>query len=516
MFDFNAGVREQLAPFLGSPADVTAGGSRSSSREQTIPRLADFRLLDKSALISPRVVIGVIRLTEVALVMLTGLAISLVYVGPVQATDPLYLAAYLVAGLLSALIFQAFNLYEIQAYLSYVRQFSRLAVAWNAVFAILVAGVFFLKIGPEYSRVWLAAWYLIGMAVLLAFRMGLAIVVKHWSKAGRLNRRAVIVGGGARGEELIRALEASEENDIRICGVFDDRSDERSPARLAGYPKLGNIDELVELGRETRLDLLIVSLPLTAENRLLELLKKLWVLPVDIRLSAHTNRLRFRPRSYSYIGNLPFIPILDKPIADWDFVLKWLFDKLMGTLILIAAAPVMLLVALAIKLDSPGPVFFRQKRYGFNNELIEVFKFRSMRIHQQDANASKLVTKNDPRVTRVGRFIRKTSLDELPQLFNVLNGSLSLVGPRPHALQAKAEDELYADVVDGYFARHRVKPGITGWAQVNGWRGETDTSEKIHRRVEHDLFYIENWSVFFDLAILFKTPFTLFRTKNAY
>ena len=177
----------------------------------------------------------------------------------------------------------------------------------------------------------------------------------------------------------------------------------------------------------------------------------------------------------------------------------------------------MLLTAIAIKLDSRGPVLFKQKRYGFNNELIEVYKFRSMYVDQCDATASKLVQKDDPRVTRVGAFIRKTSIDELPQLFNVVfKGNLSLVGPRPHAVHAKAEDRLYDEAVDGYFARHRVKPGITGWAQISGWRGETDTNEKIQRRVEHDLYYIENWSVLFDLYILAKTPLALARAENAY
>jgi len=177
----------------------------------------------------------------------------------------------------------------------------------------------------------------------------------------------------------------------------------------------------------------------------------------------------------------------------------------------------MLLTALAIKLDSRGPVLFKQKRYGFNNELIEVYKFRSMYVEQSDATAAKLVTKGDPRVTRVGRFIRKTSLDELPQLFNVVfKGNLSLVGPRPHAVHAKAVDRLYDEAVDGYFARHRVKPGITGWAQINGWRGETDSQEKIQARVEHDLYYIENWSVLFDLYILAMTPVSLLKTENAY
>jgi exopolysaccharide biosynthesis polyprenyl glycosylphosphotransferase len=241
------------------------------------------------------------------------------------------------------------------------------------------------------------------------------------------------------------------------------------------------------------------------------------VLPVDIRLAAHQSKLRLRPRSYSYIGSVPVLPVSDRAIGDWDVVLKWMFDKLVGVVALVLASPVMLLTALAVKLDSKGPVFFKQKRYGFNNELIEVYKFRSMYTEMTDHNATKLATKDDPRITRVGRIIRKTSLDELPQLINVVfKGNLSLVGPRPHAVNASADNKRYDDAVDGYFARHRVKPGITGWAQIHGWRGETDTLEKIQKRVEHDLYYIENWSVFLDLYILAVTPFALTKTENAY
>jgi exopolysaccharide biosynthesis polyprenyl glycosylphosphotransferase len=210
------------------------------------------------------------------------------------------------------------------------------------------------------------------------------------------------------------------------------------------------------------------------------------------------------------------IDLYDKPIADWGTVAKWLFDKTLGILALAMFAPVMVAIAVAIKLDSRGPVLFRQKRYGFNNELIEICKFRSMYTDRCDANADRLVTKADDRVTRVGRFLRKTSLDELPQLLNVIKGELSLVGPRPHALSAKAADRLYGEVVAGYFARHKVKPGITGWAQINGWRGETDTPEKIQRRVDHDIYYIENWSVLLDLYILLCTPLSLLRAENAY
>jgi exopolysaccharide biosynthesis polyprenyl glycosylphosphotransferase len=214
---------------------------------------------------------------------------------------------------------------------------------------------------------------------------------------------------------------------------------------------------------------------------------------------------------------VPLIDLSDKPMSIWSTIAKSAFDRVVAALALILLSPVLALVAAAVKFDSRGPVLFRQKRYGFNNELIEIFKFRSMYVDQSDDAASRLVTRDDPRVTRVGRIIRKASLDELPQLFNVLTGTLSLVGPRPHALQAKAANQLYADVVDDYFARHKVKPGITGWAQIHGWRGETDTPEKIQKRVEHDIYYIDNWSLLLDVYILLRTPASLLlRSDNAY
>ncbi len=298
--------------------------------------------------------------------------------------------------------------------------------------------------------------------------------------------------------------------------MFDDRNDDRSTDTVAGVPKLGNVDDLVAYARRQPLDLIVFTIPITAEGRILQMLAKLWVLPIDIRLSAHAAKLRLRPRSYSYLGSVPVLDVFDKPIADWDVVMKAAFDRCVALLALIALSPVMLGVALAVKLTSRGPILFKQKRHGFNNELIEIYKFRSLYVDQCDPTASKIVTKNDSRVTPVGRFIRKTSMDELPQLFNVLKGDLSLVGPRPHAVESRQADTLFEQVVDGYFARHRVKPGITGWAQINGWRGGTDTPEKLQRRIEHDLYYIENWSVLFDLRILLITPFALLKTENAY
>jgi Undecaprenyl-phosphate glucose phosphotransferase len=428
-----------------------------------------------------------------------------------------YVGANLAIAAMAMIAFQAVELYDIQAFRWPASRLARLGIAWTAVFLVATAVAFFAKFEGMFSRVWLAGSYGVGFVALVGFRLALSGLIRRWTRQGRLDRRAVVVGGGEAGENLINAIKAQPDSDVRVVGVFDDRGDERSPLTLAGRQKLGTVDDLVEFARRTRIDLVIFSLPISAENRILQMLKKLWVLPVDIRLAAHSARLRFRPRAYSYIGNVPVLDVFDKPITDWDVVMKWLFDKIVGGLLLLLAAPVMAAVAVAIKLDSRGPVLFRQKRYGFNNELIEVYKFRSMYVDQCDATGAKLVARNDPRVTRVGRFIRKTSLDELPQLINVvIKSNLSLVGPRPHAVHAKAENRLYDEAVDGYFARHRVKPGITGWAQINGWRGETDTQEKIQRRVEHDLYYIENWSVLFDFYILAMTPIALARSENAY
>ncbi|MBV9347419.1 MAG: undecaprenyl-phosphate glucose phosphotransferase [Pseudolabrys sp.] len=497
-------------------------------RLRTVPREAKRASLSPAAVaaitdtasapaLSPIVLAGVVRIIEFALLVAIGGAIHAVYTFPDEGLTWRYPIAIGVIALCSLFAFQAADIYQVQAFRGHEKQYMRLASAWSIVFLIVIGTSFFAKMGDQFSRVWLGSFYVFGLLGLVAFRKALNIVVRRWTEQGRLTLRTVVVGGGEAGASVIDSLKRQKNLGIQIIGLFDDRGDARTGNECAGQRKLGSVDDLVEFARRTRVDLVIFSLPISAEGRILQMLKKLWVLPVDIRLAAHANKLQFRPRSYSYIGKVPVIDVFDRPIADWDVVMKWLFDKIIGTLALLAAAPLMLLVAIAIKLDSRGPVFFRQKRYGFNNDLIEVFKFRSMRVEAADATASKLVTKDDPRVTRVGRFIRKTSLDELPQFINVVfKGNLSIVGPRPHAVNAKAETRRYDEAVDGYFARHRVKPGITGWAQVNGWRGETDTQDKIQKRVEHDLYYIENWSVLFDLYICAITPLALLKAENAY
>ncbi len=466
---------------------------------------------------SPIVVAGFMRVIESAVIALVGALIYFIYVVRLEGFSWPYIWAIAGITAMSIVAFQAVDIYHVHAFRRPMHQMARLISAWSVVFLMMTAASFFLKSDQVFSRVWLVSYWAIGLVALMIGRTILYTLVRSWMRDGRLTRRTVIVGGGSPGESLIEALKSQDDSDVQVVGVFDDRNDDRSPDACAGYPKLGTVDDFVEFARRTRIDLVIFSLPISAENRILQMLKKLWVLPVDIRLSAHSNKLRFRPRSYSFIGSVPVLDVLDRPIADWDVVMKWLFDKIVGGAMLLAALPIMAVIAILIKLDSRGPVLFKQKRYGFNNDLIEVYKFRSMYVDQCDATANNLVTKGDPRVTRVGRFIRKASLDELPQLFNVVfKGNLSLVGPRPHAVNAKAAARLYDEAVDGYFARHRVKPGVTGWAQINGWRGETDTHEKIQKRVEYDLYYIENWSVLFDLYIVAMTPIALLKSENAY
>jgi Undecaprenyl-phosphate glucose phosphotransferase len=523
-------ARQRVWRIVMSDVD-SAVGARSVS--QVIDRLrANARANEKVALspaalaaanatlpaaLSPIVLAGIVRIVEFAIVVAAGLLIHAFYLLPSEGFEWRYPVATGAIALMSIVAFQAADIYQVQAFRGYEKQYMRLASAWSLVFLLLIGVSFFAKLGEQFSRVWLGTFYVAGLLVLILFRRALFLLVRRWTQKGYLTLRTVIVGGGDAGASVINELKRQKNLGIQIVGVFDDRADNRSGSEVAGEPKLGRVDDLVEFGRLTRLDLVVFALPVSAEGRILEMLKKLWVLPVDIRLAAHSAKLRFRPRSYSYIGSVPVIDVADRPIADWDVVMKWLFDKIVGTAMLIALAPVMAVTVLAIKLDSRGPVLFKQKRYGFNNDLIEVYKFRSMRVEDTDATAAKLVTKGDPRVTRVGRFIRKTSLDELPQLFNVVfKGNLSLVGPRPHAVNAKAEERRYDEAVDGYFARHRVKPGLTGWAQINGWRGETDTHEKIQNRVEHDLYYIENWSVLLDLYILARTPLALLNTESAY
>jgi Undecaprenyl-phosphate glucose phosphotransferase len=486
-------------------------------KKRAVLRTEISEKLAGEAALSANIFAATMRVFEFLAMAIAGLLIAQIYPG---LRSGIQVEQYVLLTVIASVLFVVGNeitgSYKLQALLDPKPHLSGLVTTWIASFAAIFGLVIISKAGESYSRIWLMTWFGAGAFFMFAGRFFISAYLRHHNHDQRFNRRVLIVGGGAAAESIIATLQASPAANSSVIGVFDDRYGKRSPEHYGPISKLGKVGEIVEFVRTARIDTIIVALPLWAEDRLQDILEQLRVLPVDIRLSAHDQKVRYRPQAYSYIGNLPCIDVHDRPLSDWDNVAKSIEDKVIAVVALILLSPVFALTALAVKYDSKGPALFKQKRYGFNNELIEVYKFRSMFTEMTDAKADRLVSKGDPRVTRVGRFIRKTSLDELPQLFNVLKGELSLVGPRPHATSAKAAGSLYEQVVDGYFSRHRVKPGITGWAQINGWRGETDTEEKIRRRVEHDLYYIENWSLTFDLYILARTPLSLFKTENAY
>jgi Undecaprenyl-phosphate glucose phosphotransferase len=361
---------------------------------------------------------------------------------------------------------------------------------------------------------WAAAWFSGALALMGLARVVLWRRMLHWGRAGRLGEVVAIVGAGSIAQRLLRDL-SGRHAALRILGVYDDEASQL-PRLCMGHPIRGTVDDLLNDARQHHIDTVIVALPLSADRQLVDTLNRLCLVPVNVRLCPDAFGLRLGEVQVSHVAGHTLLNAVERPLNDWRWVAKAIEDRLLGGLILTLIAPLLLVVALLIKLDSRGPVFFRQKRYGFNNQLIEVWKFRTMFTDKTDANAEQLTRRNDPRITRVGAFLRRTSLDELPQFLNVVRGEMSIVGPRPHALAAKAGTLLYQDAVKYYDARHRVKPGITGWAQINGWRGETDTVEQIKKRVEHDLYYIEHWSILLDLKIIARTVLGGFTGQHAF
>jgi Undecaprenyl-phosphate glucose phosphotransferase len=496
-----------------SSSEQADGAALRDGALTRLARLADDAFSDDRRNISRPKLLFAIASLDAAVLIATGILSLLAF-------DPEATASHIAAW--TGLIAIAATLelrrnwsYSIHALRTPADQVGKIVTSTVVVFCAL-AGAGYLIGNEPFTPAAGTVWLVSAASLIAASRFAAGRLLASLTDAGRLMRRTVIVGGGPEAERLIAALAGDNLKELAILGVFDDRDDDRSADSVSGYPKLGTFDQLPAFCRNAAVDLMIVTVPMAAEQRLMQILKCLFTLPVDIRISALSSKLRLSSAAYTYIGRVPMLALMDRPLTDWDRVIKNIEDRVIGTLLFLLAAPVMALVALAIRIDSKGPILFRQRRFGFNNELIEVYKFRSMYAEQSDASARKLVTRDDPRVTPVGRFIRRTSLDELPQLLNVIKGEMSLVGPRPHATEAKADADLYQTVVDGYFARHRMKPGVTGWAQINGWRGETDTHEKILRRVEADLHYIDNWSLPFDLYIIAATPFALLSGKNAY
>ena len=451
----------------------------------------------------------------IAIVACSALAFAVWLADTPYARWQTYSVVTLFGALVAVNVFRIAGLYQFSVLTRPRLSWKRAIVAWTAVAVILLAVSFFTKTSGGYSRGWSALWFASVAAIVLVSRIAFYRKTRKWIDEGRLYRNVAIVGAGQTGQRLVRQLRDNPEAGVRVVGLFDDRL-QRTPSPRADYSVQGNLETLIEYIRNWPVDTVIVAVPWSAEWRIAKIVAKLRVVPVDIRLCPGPAAFHLKAPGFCHFGQIPMLKLLDRPLSDWRSAIKELEDRALAALILAMIAPLMLAIAAAIKIDSPGPVFFRQKRYGFNDQLIEVLKFRSMYVDYEDANADQLTRRNDPRITPLGAILRKWSFDELPQFINVLRGEMSIVGPRPHAIAAKAAGIRYGDAVPDYGARHRMKPGITGWAQINGWRGDTETLEQIEKRVEHDLYYIEHWSLWFDLKIILLTVVRGFAGQNAY
>lgn len=362
----------------------------------------------------------------------------------------------------------------------------------------------------------LLLWYVAGGLALICARFAITILFRYGVEQELLVHDAVVVGATELAAEFIARVRADRLG-VRVKAVFDEQSKSSATRVIAGVPLCGGIDDLLAYHKRHEVDTVVLALPLENNEAMLALVRRLSVQPLKIALLPGSMALESRSSWRAPLGELPGIHLLsirDLPIERSGRLIKAVFDRLAAGLALLLFGPVMLGCVIGIKLTSPGPVLFYQPRIGYRNREFHVFKFRSM--HVTACNTGKLTVRNDPRIFAFGQLMRKLSLDELPQLFNVLRGDMSMVGPRPHMPEATAAGQFYFDAVQEYAARHRVKPGITGWAQVNGWRGPTETVHQIEQRVVHDLYYIDNWSFLLDLKILAKTAFVGFFGKNAF
>lgn len=424
------------------------------------------------------------------------------------------LSAIFVFSCVSVLVFQTFDVYS-EAIFNNLFRFKNILVSWCAAFVFLFLLINIFDLNGSLNLFKLFFWFFFSLILFVLFRIA-SLGFFKWCMARKyFLRRAVIWGAEKDGSELAKYLK--EHQDIRsgVIGFIDDRIG-RLPSVVEGMPVIGNMDKLIEMIQQGQVEQVLVALPWHAAVRLEEVTSRLGMLPVSVLIAPDMQAFKLAHSRISEVGGIPMLNVSDFPLKGWSPLVKRIEDIVLSSFFIILSVPVFLIVPMLIKIESKGPVFFKQKRYGYSNNIIEVYKFRTMFHELRDANASQQTIKGDIRVTRIGRLLRRTSLDELPQLFNVFSGHMSMVGPRPHARLTKAEGVLFEEAVQNYSARHRVKPGITGWAQINGYRGETDTLYKIEKRVEYDLEYIEKWSVLFDIYIIIKTIPSVVFSKQAY
>jgi putative colanic acid biosynthesis UDP-glucose lipid carrier transferase len=422
--------------------------------------------------------------------------------------DYLILAAF--TFLIALVCMEAVGLYRSWRTNSlYATEIRRLLSGCISVSLILLSAIYFLNISHHFSRLVMILWMTLWPLVLVIERLAIRYFLRYQRHSGKNYRTSIICGAGDLGQQLAQWIIDNPWSGTKIIGFFDDKA--MNP--LLGYPILDNLKAAPEFVLENKIDAVYLTLPMRAEAKINKLVAALADSTASIYLVPDIFFCDLILGGiFTFFNGLPIVALRDTPLHGLNSLLKRMEDVILSSIILLAAAPIMLVIAIIVKFTSKGPILFRQWRYGLNGNPIEIYKFRTMRVCE-DGYEFKQAVKNDPRVTPIGSFLRKTSLDELPQLINVFQGRMSLVGPRPHPV---AMNEAYRKLVPGYMLRHKIRPGLTGLAQISGWRGETDTLEKMKKRIEYDLKYLRNWSFFLDLKIIFKTAIALVRANNAY
>ena len=386
-------------------------------------------------------------------------------------------------------------------------------LTWLCTVPALLAVAFFAKRSEDFSRAAMFEWMVTAPLAMVLVRFTVRTYLRRARAAGRNLRRVAIAGATELGARLVERIESMPQAGNLVVGFYDDRTPARLASKhLAGKRLRGGLQELVDAARSGRVDVVHIALPLRAERRIRQIITALADTTATVNVATDLFIFDLMQARWDSVGDVPVVSVFDTPFEGLGGWVKRTEDVILATVILCLIALPMLVVAVGVKLSSRGPVFFRQNRYGLNGQPIQVLKFRTMTT-MDDGAVVVQASRNDARVTRFGAFLRRTSLDELPQFINVLRGDMSVVGPRPHAV---AHNEMYRGRIRGYMLRHKVKPGITGWAQVNGWRGETEILSKMENRIEHDLYYIDNWSLLWDLQIVFLTIFGRRARSNAF
>lgn len=402
------------------------------------------------------------------------------------------------------------KLYQSWRGVDFTSLIKRVLVVWFMTALSLMMLGYFTKITSEFSRLLVTSWLVIVPLLFLLWRAVFKGMLNYFRSKGYNSRQVAIVGVNDLSTQVIRHITEHTALGMTIEGIYDDRGTDRNDASSTAI--IGNTDSLVEKVKEGGIDLIYITLPMKAENRIKILIDKLSDTTVSVYMVPDIYTYQLFNGTWTNLAGHPVVSVFETPFRGVDAFVKRIQDIVLSSIILTIIAPVLLAVSVAVKVTSAGPVLFKQRRYGISGEDITVWKFRSMTV-QDNGDTIQQATKNDVRITRLGGFLRRTSLDELPQFFNVLMGDMSIVGPRPHAA---AHNELYRKKIRGYMLRHAVKPGITGWAQINGWRGETDTLEKMQYRIDYDHWYISHWSIWLDIKIIFLTIFKGFTARNAY